>query len=106
MELSDREVAKLALRRGERERLIADDAMPGLRLRLRKGRKGVARKWVYKYRDPAGVQRSFTRDCASMSVAQARKWAGTLQAGRRLGKDPAQALTPDTYRTRRRLARP
>ena len=90
MELTDKEVAKLALRKGESERLIADDALPGLRLRLRRGRKGTSRKWIYKYRDPAGVQRIFTRDCAGVSVTAARKWAGTLQAARRVGRDPAQ----------------
>jgi integrase len=90
VELTDAVVAKLTLK-GMPERLVADDAMPGLRLRLRKGAKGiVSRKWIYKYKDPAGVQRTFTRDCAGVSIAQARRWAGTLQAGRRLGKEPAQ----------------
>ena len=89
MKLTDKAVAALALRRGERERLVADDDMTGLRLRLRQGRKGVTRTWVYKY-SQGGQQRSFTFDQAGLSLAAARKRAGELQARLRLGQDPAQ----------------
>lgn len=100
MELTDKEVAKLTLK-GKSERQIADDLLPGLRLRLRKGRKGTNKSWIYKYRDPAGRDRVFTVN--GMSVTQARKWAGALQAKRRLGQDPAQerdaghALSAETF---------
>jgi integrase len=89
MKLTDKAVAALTLRRGERERLIADDDMTGLRLRLRQGRKGVTRTWVYKY-SQGGQQRSFTFNQAGLTLAAARKRAGELQARLRLGQDPAQ----------------
>ena len=87
MKLTDKIIATLTLRPGERERLIADDEMTGLRLRLRAGASGITRTWVYKY-SRNGQQRSFTRDY--VSPAAARKWAGELQARLRLGQDPAQ----------------
>src|SRR4051794_33763107 len=89
MKLTDRAVAALTLRPGERERLVADDDMTGLRLRLRQGRKRVTRTWVYKY-SQQGQQRSFTFDQAGLSLAAVRKRAGELQARLRLGQDPAQ----------------
>jgi integrase len=88
--LTEKLVAQLTLRRGETERLVADDAVAGLRLRLRQGRNDVRRTWVYRYEDRAGVQRSFTTDAAGQTLAAARKWAGELQAARRLGRDPAR----------------
>ena len=90
MKLSEKLVAQLTLRHGENERLVADDAVAGLRLRLRRGRTRVRRTWVYRYEDRAGVQRSFTTDAGGQTLAAARKWAGELQAARRLGRDPAQ----------------
>ena len=89
MKLSDKVVAALTLRPGEHERLIADDEMTGLRLRLRAGAKGITRTWVYKY-SQSGQQRSFTFDHVGHSLAAARKRAGELQARLRLGQDPAQ----------------
>jgi integrase len=88
MKLTEQIIAGITLRRGERERLIADDAMTGLRLRLRQGAKGVTKTWVFKY-SQGGQQRSFTLDHAATSLAAARKWAGELQAKLRLGQDPA-----------------
>jgi integrase len=89
MKLTEQIVAGLALRPGERERLVADDAMTGLRLRLRAGVKGVTKTWVYKY-SRGGQSASFTFDLAGHSLAAARKRAGELQARLRLGQDPAQ----------------
>jgi integrase len=89
VKLTDKTIAALTLRPGERERLIADDDMTGLRLRLRAGAKGITRTWVYKY-SQNGQQRSFTFDHGGHSLAVARKRAGELQARLRLGQDPAQ----------------
>lgn len=89
MHLTEKIIAGLDLRPGESERLIGDDAMTGLRLRLRQGRKGVTRTWVYKY-SIGGTVRSITFDAAGHSLAAARKRAGELQASVRLGGDPAQ----------------
>jgi integrase len=89
VKLTEKLIAALTLRQGERERLIADDEMTGLRLRLRAGAKGITRTWVYKY-SQRGHQRSFTFDHIGHSLAAARKRAGELQARLRLGQDPAQ----------------
>ena len=89
MHLTEKIIAELALRPGESERLIGDDALTGLRLRLRQGRKGVTRTWVYKY-SIGGAVRSITFDAAGHTLAAARKRAGELQAAVRLGGDPAQ----------------
>jgi len=89
MKLTDHVISSLTLRPGETERLVADEGVTGLRLRLRQGAKGVTRTWVFKY-SQSGQQRSFTLDHAAASLAAARKWAGGLQAKLRLGKDPAQ----------------
>ena len=49
MKLTEKTVAQLTLRRGENERQVADDGVAGLRLRLRQGRNGVRKTWIYKY---------------------------------------------------------
>jgi integrase len=89
MKLTDKIVAALTLRAPERERLIADDDMTGLRLRIRAGAKGVTKRWVYKY-SRGGTQHSFTLDYPGHGLTSARKRAGELQARLRLGQDPAQ----------------
>ena len=55
-----------------------------------RNRNGIRRTWLYKYEDRAGIQRSFTADAAGLTLAAARKWAGGLEAARRVGRDPAQ----------------
>jgi integrase len=89
MKLTDKAVAALTLRPGERERLVADDDMTGLRLRIRQGADGVTKRWVYRY-SRRGQQHSFTLDLAGHNLAAARKRVGDLQARLRLGQDPAQ----------------
>ena len=89
MKLTDKVVAALTLKPGETERLIADDDMTGLRLRLRRGAKGVTKRWVYKYSRGA-QQHSFTLDWPAHNLTAARKRAGELQAKLRLGQDPAK----------------
>ena len=89
MKLTDKIVAALTLKPGETERLIADDDMTGLRLRLRRGAKGVTKRWVYKYSRGAR-QHSFTLDWPAHNLTAARKHAGELQAKLRLGQDPAK----------------
>ena len=89
MKLTDKIVAVLTLKPGETERLIADDDMTGLRLRLRRGAKGITKRWVYKYSRGA-QQHSFTLDWPAHNLTAARKRAGELQAKLRLGQDPAK----------------
>ena len=85
MKLTEKSVVELSLRPGQNERQITDTALPCLRLRLRRTRKGITRTYIYKY--DGG---SFSLDVAGTTLAAARKWAGSLQAARRLGRDPAQ----------------
>ena len=88
MKLTDKAVAALSLRAGEREQLVADDEMTGLRLRIRAGSKGVSKRWVFKY-SRGGTQSAFTLDYPGHNLTAARKRAGELQARLRLGQDPA-----------------
>jgi integrase len=100
MKLTEQTISGLTLRPGEDERLIADDAMTGLRLRLRQGAKGIRKSWVFKY-SVAGQQRSFTFDGP---LTAARKWAGELQAKKRLGQDPAQDRSAGHQRAQETMA--
>jgi integrase len=100
MKLTEQTISSLILRPGEGERLVADDAMTGLRLRLRQGAKGIRKTWVFKY-SVAGQQRSFT---FAGPLTAARKWAGELQAKKRLGQDPAQDRSAGRQRAQETMA--
>ena len=89
MKLTEKTIAALKLPTGVDERLFSDDDLTGLSLRLRRGAKGIARSWVYRYAI-AGTSRKVTFDFAGHNLAAARKRAGDLQARVRLGSDPAQ----------------
>src|SRR5262245_16110777 len=89
MKLTEKTIAGLELPAGVDERLFSDDDLTGLSLRLRRGAKGIARSWVYRYAI-AGTPRKVTFDFAGHTLATARKRAGDLQARIRLGHDPAQ----------------
>jgi integrase len=104
MKLTDQVISGLTLRPGEIERLVADDGgVTGLRLRLRQRGTGITRTWVYRY-SQRGKQRSFTIDFAGRSLAQARKWAGELQAKLRLGQDPARERSVAHQRVQETIA--
>jgi integrase len=89
MKLTEKTIAGLELPADIDERLFSDDDLTGLSLRLRRGVRGIARSWVYRYAI-AGVSRKVTFDFAGHNLAAARKRAGDLQARVRLGSDPAQ----------------
>jgi integrase len=89
MKLTEKIIAGLKLPEGVDERLFSDDDLTGLSLRLRRGVRGIARSWVYRYAI-AGASRKVTFDFAGHNLAAARKRAGDLQARIRLGHDPAQ----------------
>jgi integrase len=91
MRLTDRIVAELALGRGKSEQFIADDELPGLKLRVRRGAKGIRKTWIFKWEAPGGKQRSATFDVAGVTLAAVRKRAGELQAAVRLGRDPGRS---------------
>lgn len=90
MRLTEKAIAALDLPAGVNERLISDDEMTGLSVRLRRSASGAATKsWVYRY-SVAGTHRKVTFDFVGHNLAAARKRAGDLQARVRLGQDPAQ----------------
>src|SRR5262245_61852636 len=89
MKLTEKVVAGLKLPAGVDDWLVSDDDLTGLNLRLRRGAKGIARSWIYRY-TIAGAERRLTFDFAGHNLAAARKRAGDLQARIRLGHDPAE----------------
>jgi integrase len=91
MHLTDRIVAELALGRGKSEQFIADDELPGLKLRIRRGAKGTRKTWIFKWEAPGGKQRSTTFDVAGITLATVRKRASELRAAVRLGRDPGRS---------------
>jgi integrase len=76
---------------GKLDHLVPDDTIGGFALRLRAGRQGTTRTWVYQY-DLAGRTRRLTLGNAMViSAEEARRSAARLQARVRLGEDPASA---------------
>jgi integrase len=89
MRLTDKIVAEHALERGKSEQFIADDEFPGLKLRIRRGAKGIRKTWIFKW-EVGGRQRSITFDVVGTTLAAVRKRANELQAKVRLGQDPSR----------------
>ena len=85
MKLTEKVLVRLIASAGSEDRLISDDDLTGLYLRLRSG----APKWIYRYKI-AGVSHKETVDFAGYNLAEARRWAGDLQARIRLGLDPSR----------------
>jgi integrase len=89
LKLTEKVIAELDLPSGSDERIIGDDGLAGLYLRLRRGATGVTRSWIYRY-SIAGMRRKESVDLAGYNLGAARKWAGDLQARIRLGFDPSR----------------
>jgi integrase len=97
-------IAEFELATDQDDKQIGDEALPGLRLRLRRGRKGgVTSTWRYQYKDAAG-DHIFTLDVTGTSLGAARKWAGGLQALRRVGRDPAREREEGRHRAQQTFA--
>ena len=79
MKLTDKAVAALSLRAGERERTESDDSTTGLYIRLRAGANGASKRWLFRY-SRGGRQHKFTLDYPAFNLAAARKQVGELQA--------------------------
>ena len=85
MKLTDKAVAALTLRPGERERTESDDATTGLYIRLRHGANGTSKRWLFRY-SRGGRQHKFTLDYPAFNLA------ACAQAGRRTASQaPARA---------------
>jgi integrase len=89
VKLTERIIARLDLPTGVKERLIGDDDLTGLSLRLRRGSAGIVRSWVFRYSHGGGRHKE-SLDVAGHNLAAARQWAGRLQARVRLGENPSQ----------------
>jgi integrase len=89
MKLTDKAVAALTLRRGQRERVESDDHTTGLYLRLRASAGGITKRWLFRY-SRGGRAYKFTFDYPANSLAAVRRQIGELQAKLRLGFDPAE----------------
>jgi integrase len=75
------------------DHLEHDDVIGGFALRLRAGRNGITRTWVYQY-DLGGRTRRLTLgDATVLGAEEARRSAARQQAQVRLGQDPARART-------------
>jgi integrase len=85
MKLTARNVA-LALAKGEAERIVFDDEIPGLGVRMRAG---GSCNWVFQYKIGTKHRRMSIGAVSAISVADAKKQAGKLHAQVKLGNDPA-----------------
>src|SRR5262249_6695380 len=84
MKLTQEKIGALALPAGKSEGFFFDDDLRGLAVRIRDGR----RTWVYQFRIGKLQRRHTIGDVAGLSLKDARKAAGKLQAHARLGTDP------------------
>jgi integrase len=86
MKLTNRVVAALSLDTSESERIVWDDDISGLGLRLRAG---GSRNWVFQYKIGAKHRRMTLGALSAVPLVKARELAGDLYAKVRLGEDPA-----------------
>jgi integrase len=97
MKLTERTVAALALTKDESERIVFDDEIPGLGLRLRAG---GSRNWIFQYKVGAKHRRMTIGVVSAVPVAKAKEQAVRLHAQVKLGIDPAAAKAESRVRAR------
>jgi integrase len=88
MKMTARTVATLALESNESERIVWDDDLPGLGLRMRVG---GSRNWVFQYKVGDKQRRMTLGALSAMPLVKVRETAGELYAKVKLGQDPAAA---------------
>jgi integrase len=86
MKLTPRVVDGLAKEQIEHERIVWDDDLPGLGLRMRAG---GSRNWIYQYKLGTKQRRITLGALSAVGLVKARQTAGDLHAKVRLGQDPA-----------------
>jgi integrase len=86
MKLTPRVVAGLAKEKIAQERIVWDDELSGLGLRMRPG---GSRNWVYQYKLGTKQRRITLGALSAVGLVKARQTAGDLHAKVRLGQDPA-----------------
>jgi integrase len=95
MKLTARTAAALTLAKGESERIVFDDEISGLGLRLRAG---GSRNWIFQYKVGAKHRRMTIGALSAVSVAKAKEQAAQLHAQVKLGGDPAAAKAESRVR--------
>lgn len=86
MKLTTRAVDRLAGDKVESERIVWDDDLPGLGLRMRPG---GSRNWIFQYKIGVKNRRMTLGALSAVPLVKAREIAGDLHAKVRLGQDPA-----------------
>jgi integrase len=86
VKLTNRVVEALARDKVDSERIVWDEDLPGLGLRMRAG---GSRNWVFQYKIGAKHRRMTLGALSAVPLVTAREIAGDLHAKVRLGKDPA-----------------
>jgi len=90
MKLTTTIARNLELPSGKTDHIEWDDDFPGFGVRLRAGRKGVKRTWIYQYDFAGRTRRATIGNVNPMGIEDAKKIAGRLQGEVRRGNDPAQ----------------
>jgi integrase len=89
MKLTDTVARTGALPPGKQDHILWDTALTGFGLRIRKGSKGVRKRWIIQYRDALrGTRRYIIGTMDELGAAKARETAADLLAGIRLGTYP------------------
>lgn len=88
MRLTVKTTGSTTLDKGEKDKIVFDDDVPGFGLRLRKG---GSRTWIYQYRIGSKQRRMVLGNANSVPLGLARKNASELEARVKLGGDPAMA---------------
>jgi integrase len=86
MNLTAKEVATLALEKGETDRIWFDDAVPGFGVRVRES---GSRSWIFQYKIGQKQRRLVIGQVAAIKPSRAREIAGEYHAKVKLGFDPA-----------------
>lgn len=95
MKLTAKSVAALSLANSESEKIVWDDDVPGLGLRMRAG---GSRNWVFQYKVGNKHRRMTLGALSALPLAAARETAGDLHAKVRLGGDPAAVKADNRQR--------
>lgn len=91
IKLTTDDARALELTPGKSEDFVWDAELPRFGVRLRRGRAGVRRTYIYQYQIGRRTRRFTIGNVVAMVASAARKTAGDLHAEVRLGRDPQAA---------------
>jgi integrase len=90
MKLTTAIVRRLELPPGKTDHIKWDEDFPGFGVRLRKGKKGLSRTWIYQYDIAGHTRRRKIGNANAMGIEGAKKIASGLQGVVLSGDDPAR----------------